>query len=264
MSDISCASRLVLTALEGVPIVRPGDDLATLVLDALRRAQLALAAGDVLVVTSKLFSRVEDRFVDLATIAPSTRAEELAARTCKDPRVVELVLHESTAVSRAAPDVLIVRHRLGFISANAGIDMSNARPAAATDGSGPWVLLLPNDPDASAQRLREALRRATDVDVGIVVTDSHGRPFRMGTVGVAVGVAGLPPLWDQRGVLDLHGRALESTVTALADQVAAAADLVAGQAAEGRPIVHVRGLAYPASDAGADPLVRAPERDLYA
>lgn len=264
MSDISCASRLVLTALQGVPIVRPGDDLSAFIVDALRRAQIALAVGDVLVVTSKLFSRVEDRFVNLATVAPSPRAEELAGRTRKDARIVELVLRESTAVSRAAPEVLIVRHKLGFISANAGIDQSNARPVTAADGSGPWVLLLPSDPDASAQGLREALRRATDVDVGIVVTDSHGRPFRMGTVGVAVGVAGLPPLWDQRGVLDLHGRALETTVTALADQVAAAADLVAGQAAEGRPIVHVRGLTYAASDEGSDPLVRAPERDLYA
>lgn len=264
MSGIACAPRLVLTALEGVPIVRPGDDLAALVLEALPRTGIALERGDVLVVTSKVFSRAEDRFVDLTTVTPSARARELAARVHKDARLVELILRDSELVSRAEPGVLIVRHRLGWVSANAGIDASNARPPDAREGSGPWVLLLPPDPDASAQRLREALRRATDVDVGLVVTDSHGRPFRTGTVGVAVGVAGLPPLWDQRGTLDLHGRALESTVTALADQVAAAADLVAGQAAEGRAVVHVRGLAYAPTDASAAPLVRAPERDLYA
>lgn len=264
MSEISCASRLVFTALEGVPVVRPGDDLAAQALDALRRTSLSVERGDVVVVTSKVISRAEGRFVDLATVTPSPRAETLAAQVRKDSRLVELILRESGSVSRAVAGTLIVRHRLGFVSANAGVDASNARPPDVPDGSGPWVLLLPLDPDASAQKIREAIRRVTDVDVGIVVTDSHGRPFRAGTVGVAIGVAGLPPLWDQRGKLDLQGRALETTVTALADQLAAAADLVAGQAAEGRAFVHVRGLAYAPDDAAAATLVRAPDRDLYA
>jgi coenzyme F420-0:L-glutamate ligase/coenzyme F420-1:gamma-L-glutamate ligase len=264
VSDISCAPRLVLTALDGLPIVRPGDDVAGLILAALTRTGIVLAPGDVLVVTSKVFSRAEGRFVDLTTVAPSPRAVELAARVGKDARVVELVLRESTDISRTAPDTLIVRHRLGFVSANAGIDASNARPPDAPPTSGPWVLLLPASPDASAARVRDVVRDATGVDAGVVVTDSHGRPFRHGTVGVAVGVAGLPALWDQRGTPDLHGRALETTVTALADQVAAAADLVAGQAAEGRAVIHVRGLAYPPADGDARALVRTPERDLYA
>lgn len=264
MPEISCASRLVLTAVEGVPIVRPSDDLGALVLGALARMGLALEAGDVLVVTSKVVSRAEGRFVDLTSVAPSTAALDLAVRVDKDPRLVELVLREASAVSRAVPGTLLVRHRLGFVSANAGIDASNANPPEAPDGSGPWVLLLPVAPDRSAQAIRTAVRRATDLEVGVVVTDSHGRAFRNGTVGVAIGVAGLPPLWDQRGRVDLHGRVLQSTMTALADQVAAAADLVAGQAAEGRALVHVRGLSWPVTEAGASALARSPERDLYA
>jgi coenzyme F420-0:L-glutamate ligase/coenzyme F420-1:gamma-L-glutamate ligase len=166
-------------------------------------------------------------------------------------------------LSRAAKNVLLVRHRLGFVSANAGIDESNARPSAA--GQGPWVLLLPRDPDASAAALRARVAERFGADVGVVVTDSHGRPFRIGTVGVAIGVAGLPPLWDYRGREDLHQRPLVVTITALADQVAAAADLVAGQADEGRAVIHVRGLRFsPTDDASSRALVRPEADDLYA
>lgn len=248
---VEVAARLEVIALPGLPVIEPGDDLAALILAALHRVDLALRDGDVIVVASKLVSRAEDRFVDLTTVDPSPRARELATQTGKDPRHVEVVLRESAAVSRAAPGVLIVRHRLGFVVANAGIDASNAR------GSGSWVLLLPEDPDASAARLSERLGAA------VVISDSFGRPFRLGTVGVAVGAAGLPPLFDQRGRRDLFGRALEHTETALADQIAAAADLVAGQAAEGRGAVLVRGLGFPSSSGGAAALCRAPEEDLY-
>jgi coenzyme F420-0:L-glutamate ligase/coenzyme F420-1:gamma-L-glutamate ligase len=160
--------------------------------------------------------------------------------------------------------VLVVRHRLGFIAANAGIDCSNARPAGAAAGTGPWALVLPEAPDASAERIRVALHRASGAQLGVVISDSFGRPFRMGTVGAAIGVAGLPPLWDRRGEEDLFGRVLEQTVTALADQVAAAADLVAGQAAEGRGVVVVRGLSFPVGEHSARDLVRPSEEDLYA
>jgi coenzyme F420-0:L-glutamate ligase / coenzyme F420-1:gamma-L-glutamate ligase len=261
---IRCAERLELIALPGLPLIQPGDDLPGLVCDALAGNGVGLESGrDALVVTSKVLSRAEDRFVDLSTVAVSPRAQELAAQTHKDARIVQLILEEASAVSRTAPGVIVVRHRLGFVSANAGIDESNVRGAERSGG--PFVLLLPRDPDASAQAIRSAIRARFASDVGVVISDSFGRPFRIGTVGAAIGVAGLPPLWDQRGEVDLHGRTLQHTVTALADQLAAAADLVAGQAAEGRPVVVVRGLHYPpADDASARALLRTPEQDLYA
>jgi len=273
---IRCAERLELVALGDLPIVQPGDDLPALVCDALDRNGVRLDSGrDAIVITSKVLSRAEDRFVDLTSVTVSPRAQELAAQTHKDARLVQLILEEASAVSRTAPGVIIVRHRLGFVSANAGIDESNVRgtyvesastatPADAR-GHGPWVLLLPRDPDGSARAIRNAIRTRFAADVGVVISDSFGRPFRLGTVGAAIGVAGLPPLWDQRGALDLHGRTLQHTITALADQVAAAADLVAGQGDEGRPVVVVRGLRYtPDDDANAGALVRAPDQDLYA
>jgi coenzyme F420-0:L-glutamate ligase/coenzyme F420-1:gamma-L-glutamate ligase len=261
---IRCEERLELTALPGVPVVQPGDDLAGLLCAALERAQIRVQTGrDVVVVTSKVVSRAEDRFVDLATVTPSQAALDLAARTQKDARLVELILQESSAVSRATLGTLIVRHRLGFVCANAGIDQSNVRPQG--HGHGPFVLLLPKDPDASARALRLAIRERFAADIGVVISDSLGRPFRVGTVGAAIGVSGLPALWDQRGDRDLHGRVLELTVTALADQVAAAADLVAGQANEGRAMVHVRGLSYvPTDDSNSGALVRPATQDLYA
>ena len=261
---IRCRERLEVIALPFVPRVERGDDVAALARAALERASVTLADGDVLVVTSKVLSRAEGRFVDLSRVEPSERAAALAAEVAKDPRLVELILRESTGVSRKAKHVLIVRHRLGFVGANAGIDASNALPASAAEGSGPWVLLLPEDPDASARSLRRALEAASGARIGVVVSDSFGRPFRLGTVGGAIGCAGLPPAWDRRGDRDLDGRPLEITVTALADQVAACADLVAGQADEGRAMVVVRGLSFPASDDPASALCRRPEEDLYA
>jgi coenzyme F420-0:L-glutamate ligase / coenzyme F420-1:gamma-L-glutamate ligase len=257
---IACDPTLEVRAVPGLPLVGPGDDLAALAKAALDRARLALRDDDVLVFTSKILSRSEGRFVDLTTVAPSERARRVAQETQKDPRLVELVLRESVAISRQARNVLVVRHRLGFVVAQAGIDCSNAVPPGAPPGSGPWALLLPEDPDGSAARLRQAFRER----VGIVVSDSFGRPFRLGSVGAAIGCAGLPPLWDRRGERDLHGRPLEQTITALADQVAAAADLVAGQADEARPLVLVRGLHFTPSELPASELCRKPAEDLYA
>ncbi len=264
MSVESTAERLELRALPGLPVVRQGDDLVDLVLAGLRRAEVVLADGDVVCVASKIVSRSEGRFVDLSTVAPSAEAIALAKSTDKDPQLVELVLRESVAVSRARPGVLIVRHRLGFVSANAGIDASNAVPGEAARSSGPWVVLLPEDPNASATRLREGLASATGASVGIVITDSHGRPFRVGSMGVAIGLAGIPAVWDQQGRVDLQGREMVHTVTAFADQVAAAADLVAGQGAEARAAIWIRGLRYTPGEHSAAELQRAPEQDLYA
>jgi coenzyme F420-0:L-glutamate ligase/coenzyme F420-1:gamma-L-glutamate ligase len=245
-------------SLPGIPLVQPGDDLARLILDSLRAAELTLRGGDILVVTSKIVSKAEGRFLDLRAVSPSVRAEEIAVQTGKDPRLVEVILAESTSISRMRMGVLIVRHRLGFTSANAGIDHSNVGPNGEE-----WVLLLPVDPDASAARLRMALHAATGVQVGIVISDTHGRPFRLGNVGVAVGVAGLPALLDLRGRPDLFGRVLQATDIGLADEIAAAADLLSGQAAEGLPVTLVRGLRLPSVDGRASDLVRSPELDLY-
>ncbi|MCZ7546277.1 MAG: coenzyme F420-0:L-glutamate ligase [Anaerolineae bacterium] len=246
-----------LIGVPGLPMVQPGDDLPALIAQALARADLSLQPGDVLVVTSKVVSKAEGRLLDLHTVTPSTRALEVAATTQKDPRLVEVVLRESTAISRMRSGVLIVTHRLGFTSANAGVDHSNV-------GMGEdWVLLLPEDPDASARALRARLEALTGVAPGVVISDSHGRPFRLGNVNVAIGVAGVPALWDQRGRADLFGRVLRATVTAPADEIAAAAGLVAGQAAEALPVVLVRGLSLPAGDGAAADLVRPQEMDLY-
>ena len=264
---VRCAARLELRALPGVPIVESGQELAPLVEAALARASIVLVDGDVVVVASKVVSRAEGRFVDLSTVTPSARATALGAETDKDARVVELILRDTAEISRKARGVLVVRHRLGFIAANASIDLSNAQPAHATADSGPWVLVLPKSPDASAERLRAALHARTGAQIGVVITDSLGRPFRVGTVGAAIGLAGLPALWDRRGEPDLFGRTLEQTITALADQIAAAADLVAGQAAERRAFVHVRGMSFDAGEPGehsADALYRPAAQDLYA
>jgi coenzyme F420-0:L-glutamate ligase/coenzyme F420-1:gamma-L-glutamate ligase len=263
-APVQCAAKLEVFAIAGLPIVERGDDVPALVSRALAAAAFELRDGDVVAVTSKVLSRAEGRFVDLRSVKPSSRALELGAEIGKDPRVVELIVRESTRVSRKTRGALVVRHKLGFVCANAGIDASNARPKHAKDGEGEWVLLLPENPDASAAKIRAVLERESRAAIGVVVTDSFGRPFRIGTVGTAIGASGLPALADRRGEKDLFGRTLEQTITALADQVAAAPDLVAGQAAEARGLVVVRGLRFSPSDEGARALVRSPDEDVYA
>ncbi|RMG94951.1 MAG: coenzyme F420-0:L-glutamate ligase [Chloroflexi bacterium] len=248
---------VTLTAVSGIPHVHAGDDLAGLILTALAQNQLTLQPGDVLAVAQKIVSKAEGRLVRLADVTPGAEALRVAAITEKDPRVVELILQESEEISRMRPGLLIVRHRLGFTSANAGIDRSNV-----ADGE-EAVLLLPRDPDVSARRLRQTIAERTGVNVGVVITDSHGRPFRLGTVGVAIGVAGLPALWDRRGEPDLYGYTLQHTTVGVADEIAAAAGLLMGQAAEGIPVVLVRGLRLPEADGRATDLVRPKEMDLY-
>ncbi len=211
-----------------------------------------------LAVAQKIISKAEGRLVALAEVEPGEYATKLAEQVGKDARLMELILRESEEVSRLRPGVIIVRHRLGFTSANAGIDRSNVGPEGEER-----VLLLPLDPDASARRLRETIVAARGVDVGVVITDSHGRPFRLGTVGVAIGVAGLPALWDRRGEPDRYGYRLQHTDVGVADEIAAAAGLLMGQAAEGLPAVLLRGLQLPPADGRATDLVRPKELDLY-
>lgn len=252
-------TQVTFTGLPGIPHVQPGDDLAALICASLQQADLALQAGDIVIITSKLVSKAEGRFVNLNTVQPSARACRVAEIVRKDPRMVELILRESTAISRMRQDVLIVRHRLGFTLANAGIDHSNVGR-----DSEDWVLLLPEDPDRSAALIRQRLTELTGVAPGVVISDSHGRPFRLGTVGVAIGLAGFPALWDKRGQRDLYGRELRVTVTGLGDELAAAAGLVTGQGAEGLPVVLVRGLQVPPGEGRAADLIRPEALDLYA
>lgn len=262
---LQCAPELTFRAIEGLPRIQPDDDVAALLIHGLERQGSPLQQHDVVVVTSKIISKAEDRYVDLAKVLPSPRARELAQVTGGDPRVLEIVLWDSEQISRTAKGALIVRHHGGHVSANAGLDQSNAQPAHAPPGSGPWALRLPANPDASAAALRVRLEQHFGVRVAVIVSDSFGRPFRLGTVGMAVGVSGLPAIYDQRGRTDMHGRKLEHTLTATADQLCAAADLVCGQADEARPAVVVRGLKFEpvASSLGATSLCRPASEDLY-
>lgn len=260
-------ARLELLAPDRFPEIRPGDDLAACVLEALGADGLALRDGDVLVLAQKIVSKAEGRLVALADVAPGARARALAAETGKDPRLVELVLGESTEVLRTRPNVIVVAHRLGLVHANAGIDQSNLD---AGDGSRPGdahALLLPMDPDRSATDLHEALRRATGVTAGVLIADSAGRAWRLGTVGIVIGAAGCPVYVDARGLPDRSGRPMQVTTIGRGDEIAAAAGLLMGQGDEGRPLVLVRGL--PAVPAGARTagtaaaLVRPRDEDLF-
>src|SRR6516165_10466379 len=222
--------RVELLAVPGLPMVKAGDDLVRLIGERLK-GDFALRAGDVLVLAQKIVSKAEGRIVDLKTVTPSAEAIELAGKVQKDPRLVELILSESVRVVRTRPNVLIVEHRLGFVMANAGVDQSNVAPADGRERA----LLLPLDPDASAERLRAALEARSGCRLGVVINDSFGRAWRRGTVGIAVGCAGIASLLDKRGDPDLFGRTLRVTLVAVADEIAAAASLLMGQANEGRP-----------------------------
>ncbi len=248
---------LVLTPLLGIPLVERGDDLAALILEAAERSGVSWRDGDVVVVAQKIVSRAEGRMVDLNAVSPSPKARELAALTQKDPRLVELILREGAEVLRAVPGVLIVEHKRGFVCANAGIDHSNAC------GSEDCVLLLPENPDESAARLRSRLEAATGRRLGVIINDSHGRAWRLGTMGVAIGVSGVPALVDLRGRYDLLGRELRITQIGAADELAAAASLVMGQADEAIPAVHVRGFPYPLRESSFRELIRPREKDLF-
>ncbi|HEX5507195.1 MAG TPA: coenzyme F420-0:L-glutamate ligase [Pseudolabrys sp.] len=248
---------LTLTALAGFPSVKPGDDLADFLIEALRRTRIVPEEDDVLVIAQKIVSKAEGRVVDLAAIKPSARAASLAAEVNKDARLVEVILGESSEVVRHRKDVLIVAHRLGFIMANAGVDQSNVA------GDGDHVLLLPRDPDATAAKLKARLDAEFGVRVGVIINDSFGRPWRNGVVGVALGAAGVPSLVNMVGVADLFGRKMRVTEVAHADEIAAAASLVMGQAAEGQPVVHIRGLAIDAPSVPASALLRPKEMDLF-
>jgi coenzyme F420-0:L-glutamate ligase/coenzyme F420-1:gamma-L-glutamate ligase len=248
---------LTVTAPEGMRLIRAGDALAPAILDAVAMAGEAIRDGDVIVVAQKIVSKAEGRQVPLAGVEPGPMAIELAARMARDPRVVELILGESAEVLRPGPGAIVVEHRLGMVLANAGIDQSNI------DHEIPSALLLPLDPDASAARLRHELMTATGVELAVLIIDSIGRAWRQGTIGTAIGVAGIAGLLDLRRRPDLYGRPLQSSELGLADEIAAAASLMMGQADEGRPVALVRGVPYPRRDGNARELLRPREMDMF-
>lgn len=248
-----------MQAIPGMPEIRPGDALADIIGQAISDAGLALEDGSALVVAQKVVSKAEGRLVNLAEVTPSAKAVELADITGKDPRLVELVLAESSAVLRAVPGVLVVRHRLGYVMANAGIDQSNV----PENRSGEHALLLPLDPERSAREIMSALVTASGRHPGVIVSDSFGRPWRNGVVNVALASAGIPALIDQRDGLDRAGRALRVTQVAFADALAAGAALVMGEASEGNPVALVSGLRWDAPEVSAQALIRPLESDLF-
>lgn len=252
---------LTLTLLQNIPLIRRDDNLADILVNSLNETDIQLQDGDILVIAQKIVSKAEGRMVNLATVTPSQRAIELAEQTQKDARVVELILQESNEVVRTRPGTIIVEHKLGFVCANAGIDHSNV--AGEGDSVEEWVLLLPQDPERSAGKMRDEIKSKTGKSIGILIIDSHGRAWRNGTVGVAIGVAGLPALADLRGRQDLFGFTLRITQVGVADELAAAASLVMGQAAEGTPIVHVRGFPYPMREGSLNELIRPKDQDLF-
>jgi len=256
-------SQLIIQAMEGMPMVSPGDDLQQIVETALANNKVSLKDGDVLVLAQKIVSKAEGCLVDLNQIEPSADAQSVAQQVDKDPRLVDVILSQSQAVIRQVKGVLITQHLRGWVMANAGIDASNVNSEQGQDN----VLLLPKDPDASCKTLRDGLYKNLGVQVAVVINDSFGRPWRLGTTGVAIGAAGLPSLWDRRGDLDLFGRELLTSQQAVADEIAGAASLLQGQADEGLPIVLIRGLTFQSKiqpeHCTAATLVRDINEDLF-
>jgi len=264
---------LTLTPLRGIPLIRRDDNLADIIVNSLQENGIALENNDILVLAQKIVSKAEGRMVDLATVTPTPQAVELASQTEKDPRLIELILQESNEVLRTRIGTIIVEHKLGFVCANAGIDHSNVesssqraeRSNSEDEAAKPeeWVLLLPKDPDLSSRRMRGEIKSKTEKNVGVLIIDSHGRAWRNGTVGMAIGMSGIPGLQDLRGEPDLFGTELRITQVGVADELAASASLMMGQAAEGTPVVHVRGFPYPLRDGSLKELIRVKEQDLF-
>lgn len=256
--------QISLFALKGFPLVEPGDDLVDLIASSLERNDLSLQQGDVLVLAQKIVSKAENRYVRLSEVSVSPEAEQLARESAKDPRIAELILRESQEVMRVRKGAVIVRHRGGWVQAHAGIDQSNI----TSDDGDPRVLLLPEDPDASAVRLRAGLEARCGIAAAVLIADSAGRPWRNGIAGFAIGAAGFCTLDDRIGAPDLFGRPLQVTEIAVGDELAAAASLLMGQAAEGTPVVLIRGARLTApdpkqEDRGARALLRPPHMDLF-
>jgi coenzyme F420-0:L-glutamate ligase/coenzyme F420-1:gamma-L-glutamate ligase len=258
---VTASLQLMLTALPDIPLISQGDDMVRIILDSLTCAAIELRTEDVLAIAQKIISKAEGQVVCLKDVTASNNAKVLAQQTDKDPRLVELILRESNRIIRTRPGLIIVEHRLGFVCANAGIDASNVGNQDGTEDE--CVLLLPKDPDASAKHIHQRLFQETNTRVGILIIDSHGRAWREGAVGVTIGAAGLRTVIDLRGTPDLFGRKLQTTRVGISDELAAAASILMGEAAEGRPIIHIRGLPYSLGEGSMKDLLRPKEKDLF-
>ena len=253
---------LRLFGIPGLPMVEPGDDLVASILVALEECGESLQQDDVLVIAQKIISKSEGRYLDLREVVPTAEAEQLALEVDKDPRKVQAILDESTEVVRKRPGVLIVEHKLGFVQANAGIDQSNIDADEENR-----CLLLPIDPDKSAELIRQQIKARLGIDVGVIINDSIGRAWRVGSLGLSIGIAGFTGLEDYIGQTDIYGNELRVTQVAAADELAAGASLVMGQTTEKTPVVLVRGY-QPKSPAdpeqqGVKPLIRPREMDMF-
>lgn len=259
------ASQLSISALPGIPLINPGDDLPGIIGSGLKDCGITLQDGDILVLAQKIVSKSEGRYAALDAVSPSAAAIELAGEVDKDPRLVELILSESKTVVRKRKGVLIVEHNLGIVMANAGIDASNVEPLEDNKSgeATQQVLLLPENPDASCKHLRDCCQKKTDADIAVIINDSVGRAWRNGTVGMAIGTAGIDALLNLNGRPDLFDRPLQATQVGLADELASAASVVMGQAGEGRPVVHIRGFRAASGQGNAKDLIRAEEQDLF-
>jgi len=252
---------LSLTPLQNIPLIRQDDILADILLKSLQETKVELQNDDILVLAQKIVSKAEGRMRNIADVAPSAHALELAEKSQKDARIVELMLQESNEVLRIRVGTIIVEHKLGFVCANAGIDHSNVKGGG--NAKEEYVLLLPENPDQSARNIREQIKQKIGVNIGVMIIDSHGRAWRNGTVGICIGLSGLPALIDERGWTDLFGYTLQITVVGVADELAAAASLMMGQAAEGIPAVHVRGFPYPLGEGSLKELIRPKNQDMF-
>lgn len=253
---------LILTPLIGIPLVEQGDDLPTLILESLQFTEIELQDGDVIVLAQKIVSKAEGRRMRLDHFVPTEEAMALAKTTGKDPRLIKAILEESKKIIRTAPNTVIAEHKNGFICANAGIDHSNVK---IEEGDAPddWLLLLPVNSDKSASEIRASMEAASGKKIAVLIIDSHGRPWRVGTVGMTIGVSGMPALVDLRGKPDLFGRKLQITQVAAADELAAGASLMMGQADEASPVVHVRGFPYDLREGELAELIRPEDQDLF-
>ena len=250
---------ITITALSGIPLVKPGDNIVELILESLRISKMTLLEGDILVVAQKIVSKSEGRYVKIADVVPSLEAKLLAESSGKDPRLVELIQKESKKIVRHRKGVIVTENRQGVVMANSGIDRSNVEK----DGNYEQVLLLPVNPDKSAANIRKGLYQKTNVNVALIINDSLGRAWRNGTIGTALGVSGLPSLLDLKGVPDLFGKPLSVTEEAIADEFSSAASILQGQAAEGRPVVLIRGYISSSTSSSASSLIRNKEEDLF-